>query len=151
MQHPHPTVGDCRQLTVEVVRPQPHALAQFTEPMIHQGRSQRGPGSGLGADRRDDHGDPVAIPIPGGRIERVVLATLACEQSIGEPVTVLGTNQIPTADHPGERNPQRRLPDPEIGGQPQQFGRSRPGRVRTEEHRQHYRTCGQNLAGRLTL
>ena len=127
------------QLQVEVGRAHPHPLAELAESLVVQRRSQRGPGPGVGADAGDHQGRPRAVPAAQLRVQRVVLAALPGEQPVRQPVAVGGAHQVTGADHPGQRDPQRRLPDVEISGEPDQFGRRRPRGVGAEQHAQHDR------------
>ena len=72
----------------------------------------------------------------------VVLATLAGQQPIREPVAVGGAHQVTGTDHAGQRDPQRRFLDAEIGCQPDQFAGGGPGGVGAEQHAQHHRPGG---------
>ena len=141
-QYPNPIPGRFGHVAIQIVRSQPHPFAEFTEPVFLQCGSQVRPGSGIGSHRGDDRGEPGAVPVPGIGMQCPVLAALAGQQAIGESVAVIGAHQIPGADHPGHGNPQGGFPDAEIGGEPQQFGRRRPGRVRAEKDRQYDRPRG---------
>jgi len=68
----------------------------------------------------------------------VILASLPGQQAIGEPVAVLGSHQVTGADHPGQRHPQRRLLDVEIGRESYQFAGGGPGRMGAEQHTEHH-------------
>ena len=43
-------------------------------------------------------------------VDGVVLAALPGQQPVGQPVAVLGAHQVAGADHPGQRDPHRRIP-----------------------------------------
>ena len=86
------------------------------------------PGPGVNPDAGDHQRRPRPVPRAAARPQRIVLAALPGQQPIRQPVAVGGADQVPRADHPGQRDPQRRLPDVEIGCQPDQLGRGRPRR-----------------------
>ena len=97
----------------------------------------------VGADAGDHQRRPRAVPPSQPGVQRVVLTPLPGQQPVGEPIAVGRAHQVARADHPGQRHPQRRLPDVEIGCEPDQFARRRPRGVRAEQHAQHHRPRGQ--------
>lgn len=143
-------VGEvARQGPEQVGRAQPDALTELGEPEPGQLGAQFSAFGGAAARGGDDDHLPVAVPGQGLGVDGVVLASLAFQQPVAEPVDRVGAPQVTGRHHPAERGPHGGPRDPERLHAAHELLHRQLGRMQTQQQAQDDRPGGQRAQVRL--